>query len=65
MTLPAHYLIDGVCAACRRALKADSARYRVGDNEYHADCFDISLFAPDSRRAPAANDVLDGHAGAP
>ena len=41
--LPAHYAIDGMCAACRSAIKAGVDRYRVGDRDYHADCFDISL----------------------
>ena len=44
MNLPAHYAIDGMCAACRGAIKSGDNRYRVGNREYHADCFDISLF---------------------
>ena len=44
--LPAHYSIDGVCAACRGAIKSGHDRYRIGDREYHAHCFDISLWFP-------------------
>ena len=44
--LPAHYSIDGVCAACRGAIKSGDDRYRIGDREYHAHCFDISLWFP-------------------
>jgi hypothetical protein len=43
MMLPAHYAIEGMCAACRSAIKSGVDRYRVGDRQYHADCFDISL----------------------
>ena len=42
--LPAHYAIDAVCAACRGAIKRGADRYRIGDRDYHAHCFDISLF---------------------
>jgi len=58
--LPVHYAIEGVCAACRRAIKAHSARYRVGESEYHADCFDISLFASAQRPSPVTHDSGDG-----
>ena len=44
--LPAHYSIDGLCAACRGAIKSGAERYRIGEREYHADCFDISLIGP-------------------
>ena len=44
--LPAHYSIDGVCAACRSAIRSGDDRYRIGDREYHAHCFDISLWFP-------------------
>ena len=53
MNLPAHYSIEGVCAACRCAIKTGDDRYRIGDGEYHADCFDISRFGdvvPGDRR---------------
>jgi hypothetical protein len=33
-----------VCAACRGAIRSGDGRYRSGQREYHADCFDISLF---------------------
>ena len=46
LTLPAHYSIDGVCAACRGAIRSGDDRYRIGDREYHAHCFDISLWFP-------------------
>jgi hypothetical protein len=44
MELPAHYAVDAVCAACRGAIWARDSRYRIGDREYHTDCFDISMF---------------------
>ena len=47
--LPAHYSIEGVCAACRGAIKSGHDRYRIGDREYHAHCFDISLWFPVAR----------------
>jgi len=28
-----------VCAVCRGAIKRDEGRYRVGETEYHRDCF--------------------------
>jgi hypothetical protein len=37
-----------MCAACRGAIKSGDDRYRVGNREYHADCFDISLFGSSS-----------------
>ena len=56
--LPAHYAIDGMCAACRSAIKSGADRYRVGDRDYHADCFDISLVGghegPPAHRPPTA-----------
>src|SRR5215467_8552137 len=42
LALPAHYSIDGMCAACRGAIKSGNDRYRIGEREYHAHCFDIS-----------------------
>jgi hypothetical protein len=44
VSLPAHYSIEAVCAACRCAIKTGEDRYRIGEGEYHADCFDISRF---------------------
>jgi hypothetical protein len=44
--LPAHYAIEGMCAACRGAIKSGDERYRIGDRDYHAHCFDISLVGP-------------------
>jgi hypothetical protein len=44
LNLPSHYSIDGVCGACGGAIRTSDDRYRVGNREYHADCFDISLF---------------------
>jgi hypothetical protein len=44
--LPAHYAIEGMCAACRGAIKSGDERYRIGDRDYHAHCFDISLVEP-------------------
>ena len=49
MDLPAHYAIEGMCAACRGAIKSGDDRYRVGDRVYHAHCFDISLVEPSSQ----------------
>ena len=46
MELPAHYAIEGMCAACRGAIKSGDERYRLGDRDYHAHCFDISLIGP-------------------
>jgi len=48
--LPAHYAIEGICAACRGAIKSGDDRYRIDDREFHACCFDISLFTPTVRR---------------
>jgi len=42
LELPAHYSIEGTCAACRGGIKSGDDRYRIGEREYHADCFDIS-----------------------
>jgi hypothetical protein len=36
--------VHAVCAACRGAIWGRDGRYRIGEREYHADCFDISLF---------------------
>jgi len=44
VSVPAH----AVCAACRGAIWGRDGRYRIGEREYHADCFDISLFGPSS-----------------
>ena len=44
LNLPAHYSIEAMCAACRGAIKTGDARYRIGEHDYHAHCFDISLF---------------------
>jgi hypothetical protein len=43
LKLPVYYTSD-VCGACGLSLKADHDGYRAGDREYHADCFDLSLF---------------------
>ena len=50
MELPAHYAIEGMCAACRGAIKSGDDRYRIGDRDYHAHCFDISLVGPTPQR---------------
>src|SRR5215813_3248916 len=42
LDLPAHYSIEGMCAACRGGIKSGDDRYRIGEREYHAHCFDIS-----------------------
>jgi hypothetical protein len=42
--LPAHYSIDGICAACGGAIRTGDGRYQLGAREYHENCFDISLF---------------------
>src|SRR5215472_15268986 len=42
LDLPAHYSIEGLCAACRGGIKSGDDRYRIGECEYHAHCFDIS-----------------------
>jgi hypothetical protein len=44
LNLPAHYSIDAMCAACRGAIRTGDARYRIDERDYHAHCFDISLF---------------------
>jgi len=36
--------VHAVCAACRAAIWGRDGRYRISEREYHADCFDISLF---------------------
>jgi len=36
--------VYAVCAACRGAIWGRGGRYRIGERDYHADCFDISLF---------------------
>ena len=36
--------VHAVCAACRGAIWGRGGRYRIGERDYHADCFDISLF---------------------
>ena len=46
VNLPAHYAIEGICAACRGAIKSGDDRYRIGERDYHAHCFDISLVGP-------------------
>jgi len=38
--------VHAVCAACRGAIWGRDRRYRIGERQYHADCFDISLFGP-------------------
>ena len=60
VNLPAHYSIDGVCAACRGAIKTADDRYKVGTREYHANCFDISLFGalPHSAAADLRADAV-------
>ena len=57
--LPAHYAIEGMCAACRSAIKSGVDRYRVGDRDYHADCFDISLVGG-LEGPPAPNGASEG-----
>jgi hypothetical protein len=49
LVLPAHYQIEGTCAACRAVIRASDNHYRIGDNLYHANCFDLSLFGPEPR----------------
>jgi len=34
VNLPAHYAIDGMCAACRGASKSGDDRYRVGTHAW-------------------------------
>ena len=36
MNVPAHYTLDGVCAACRGAIRITDARYTVREAVYHA-----------------------------
>lgn len=54
--LPAHYSIDGICAACGGAIRTGDGRYRLGTREYHENCFDISHFGS----PPHAEAKLDG-----
>jgi len=42
MNLPAHYSIEAICGGCRGAIKTGDDRYRIGERQYHAHCFDIS-----------------------
>jgi hypothetical protein len=49
VNLPIHDSVDALCAACRRAIWGRDRRYRIGDRDYHADCFDISLWLPTIR----------------
>jgi hypothetical protein len=50
-----HDAVDRRCDVCRRAIKSGDGRYRVGDNEYHPDCFRFWLTTP-SRREDEAPD---------
>ena len=43
MDLPAHYSIEAICGGCRGAIRTGDDRYRIGDRQYHAHCFDISF----------------------
>jgi hypothetical protein len=57
--LPAHYAIDAVCAACRGAIKRGDDRYRIGQRDYHAHCFDISLFGASPASLVHADSPID------
>jgi hypothetical protein len=37
---------EPTCAVCGRAIKTGDGRYRIGDAEYHPDCFKFWLVAP-------------------
>ena len=41
------------CEVCRRAIKSGGGRYRVGESEYHPDCFTFWLTAPLAREHDA------------
>jgi len=42
----AQHAIERSCAVCRGAIKSGDGRYRVGESEYHPDCFRFWLTAP-------------------
>ena len=48
-----HNARDRFCAVCRGAIKSGGGRYRVGESEYHPDCFRFWLTAPLAREYDA------------
>jgi hypothetical protein len=44
-----HDALDRLCDVCRGSIKGGDGRYRVGESEYHPDCFRFWLTAPSRR----------------
>ncbi len=49
MDSPAQHAIDHTCGVCCGAIKSGDGRFRVGETEYHPDCFRFWLTTPSAR----------------
>jgi hypothetical protein len=45
----AHDGIERMCEVCHGAIKRGDGRYRIGEREYHPDCFKFWLTTPSRR----------------
>lgn len=48
-----HNARERCCEVCRGVIKSGGGRYRVGESEYHPDCFKFWLTAPFAREHDA------------
>lgn len=46
MNAPAQKTLHRTCAVCRRAINIGDGRYRVGETEYHPDCYRFWFVTP-------------------
>jgi hypothetical protein len=54
VNVPAHETLHRTCAVCRGPIKIGDGRYRVGETEYHPDCYRFWFITP----LPSSDDAL-------
>jgi class 3 adenylate cyclase/tetratricopeptide (TPR) repeat protein len=64
---PAHSRVERTCAVCHAGIRAGAGRYRIGESEYHPDCFGgaLEFWCPSCRHANAVGSLFCNACGQP